>query len=208
MAPTVALVAAAVTAGLFVPPRAARVDSPSLPTGVVWMQASAIAKIDTAGAVADVTIVHGPGPIGPALSSAARGWEFAAALEDAQPVPSSVLVAAIIRPPSFPDIVGFGHTMEGVNRLPDDVAAPIQVQTPPYPPLAVGDGVVVIEIVVDADGAVRSLMIVTPSSGFDSAAEDAARQWKFRPARRNGSAVAGTVLVVFGFVSPGVSAGG
>lgn len=207
MAPSATLVAVTVTAGLFVPPRATRVDTPAIPTGVVWMQALAVAKVDASGRVSEASIVHGPGPIGPALTSAVQGWEFAAALEDSGPVASPVVVAAIIRPPSFPDIVGFGSTMEAVGQLPEEVAAPVHVQAPPYPAMAVGDGVVVIEFVVDPEGDIRSLMVVTPSSGFDASAEEAARQWKFRPARRNGEAVAATAMAVFGFVRPSVTVG-
>jgi TonB family protein len=205
--PVTATLVAVTMAGVFVPPRATRVDTPAIPTGVVWMQALAVGKVDASGRVSEASLVHGPGPIGPALTSAVQGWEFAPALDDTGPVASPVVVAAIIRPPSFPDIVGFGSTMEAASQLPEEVAAPVHVQAPPYPAMAVGDGVVVIEFVVDPEGDIRSLMVVTPSSGFDASAQEAARQWKFRPARRNGETVAATVMAVFGFVSPSVSVG-
>lgn len=189
-------------AGLFSPPRTGRVEAPSLPSGVVWMQGLAVAHVSATGEVARTTIVYAPGAIGPAMTSALAGWKFASALEDGAPVAAPVLIVAIVRPPSFPDVIPFGNTMEGMGRLPRDVPAPVHVETPPYPPLAVGGGVVVVEFSVGADGAIDSAVTLTPSSGFDAVALDAARQWTFRPAERNGERVPGCVYAMFGFVSP------
>jgi TonB family protein len=129
-------------------------------------------------------------------------------LEDNERVDGAVLIAAIVRPPTFPDVIGFGDTMEGAKRVPRDVPAPLHVQAPPYPPLAVGDGVVVVEISVEPDGSVLGVVPLTPASGFDSAALAAAREWTFRPAERDGRAVAGCAYVLFGFVSPALNTPG
>ena len=189
-------------APLFSPPRTGGIGAPALPSGPVWIQGLLVADISAAGEVTKTTIIHAPGPIGPAMASAVAGWPFAAAIEDGARVGAPVLVAAIVRPPSFPDLVGFGAAMEGSSRVPRDVPAPIDVQAPAYPPLAVGNGVVVIEISVDADGKSAMVVPLTPASGFDAAAIEAARQWTFRPAERNGVNVPGCVYVMFGFVSP------
>lgn len=200
-------IAVVLAAGLFSPPRTGRLAAPALPSSPVWMQGLVVARVGAGGEVTETSIVHAPGPIGPAMASAVSGWEFAPALEDDTRVDAPVLLAAIVRPPSFPDVIGFGSTLEGANHLPRDVAAPLRVQAPAYPPLAVGDAVVVVEISVGADGSIVSAVALTPTTGFDSAALDAARQWTFRPAERGGRRVAGCVYVLFGFVSPALNTG-
>jgi TonB family protein len=199
------VLAGMLSATTFSPPRTGRLDALSLPSGSVWLQGLVVVRVSAAGEVTETATVYAPGPIGPAMTSAVTGWEFAPALEDDARVEGAVLIAAIVRPPTFPDVVGFGDTMEGTKRLPKDVPAPIHVQAPPYPPLAVGDGVVVVEISVGADGSILSVVPLTPASGFDSAALDAARQWTFRAAERNGERVAGCAYVLFGFVSPALN---
>ena len=55
-----------------------------------------------------------------------------------------------------------------------------------YPPDASGDQVVVLELVIDADGSVTSVAVIQGEAPFRAAALEAARQWRFAPARRAG----------------------
>ena len=62
-------------------------------------------------------------------------------------------------------------------------------------------GVVILEAVITASGAVDEVRIVrSPSPLFDAAVEDAVRRWRYRPATLNGRAVPVvlTVTVRFG----------
>ncbi|KRG45007.1 hypothetical protein ARC78_04140 [Stenotrophomonas pictorum JCM 9942] len=73
--------------------------------------------------------------------------------------------------------------------------------TPPvYPKAAFENGVsgkVVLRIEVDAEGQPTDVKVETsqPEGVFDTAAVEAARQWKFNPAQKDGQAVAGAVRV-------------
>lgn len=72
--------------------------------------------------------------------------------------------------------------------------------TPPYPPQARRrgmEGMVVIEVDVTADGRVAEAHVQTPSGWalLDQTALDAVRNWRFRPALREGNAVTGKARV-------------
>jgi TonB family protein len=118
------------------------------------------------------------------------------------PVESSVLVAAVYRPP----ILFNGPT---VGELPKDVATgtanaayPISVVAPPYPPRALTSSVVLFEVLVDETGRIRNARAIGSDPGFDNAARDALLQWQFRPSTYRGRPAPSTAYVVFGFSSP------
>jgi TonB family protein len=80
------------------------------------------------------------------------------------------------------------------------IAAPVLIERsePVYPESArqagIG-GIVGLELTVDADGAVSEAKVVRSAGfGLDEAALAAARRFKFRPATRDGKAIASTVL--------------
>ncbi|HEU5073488.1 MAG TPA: TonB family protein, partial [Polyangiaceae bacterium] len=58
-----------------------------------------------------------------------------------------------------------------------------------YPEGATGDQTVVLELVVDARGAVTQVSVIQGEAPFSDVAVDAVRTWRFTPARRNGEAV-------------------
>jgi TonB family protein len=72
----------------------------------------------------------------------------------------------------------------------------------PYPPNALGDGVSVIEVRVGSTGATGDVRVVQSGGGFDGAALDTAKRWRFRAAQRDGSPVVSFVYLVFGFRQP------
>jgi TonB family protein len=85
----------------------------------------------------------------------------------------------------------------GPLRVGGDVKAPTKVkQVPPvYPELARKariQGVVIVEAVIDREGnVVRAKVLRSPGAhfGFDQAAIDAVKQWKFKPGTQNGKPV-------------------
>src|SRR4029077_1796736 len=94
----------------------------------------------------------------------------------------------------------------GAGELPQDVAAPSTglafptvVVTPRHPPAALGSGVVTLEAHVDAAGAVTDAVLIHSAPGFDEIAQEAVRNWHFRPARVQGTPCATLVYVVVGF---------
>jgi hypothetical protein len=83
-----------------------------------------------------------------------------------------------------------------------------QAVTPPraldttfgYPPGAVGDATVVVEVTIDVGGAVAAVGAVDGPEPFASAARRAAAAWTFAPATREGRAVKARVRVEVHFV--------
>ncbi|HXH94069.1 MAG TPA: TonB family protein, partial [Thermoanaerobaculia bacterium] len=80
-------------------------------------------------------------------------------------------------------------------RVGGDVKPPVIINRvePIYPALAKASrisGVVILEVVIDHTGVVKDARIVKPLPfGLDQAALDAVKQWTFRPATLNGTAV-------------------
>jgi protein TonB len=85
---------------------------------------------------------------------------------------------------------------------PSDFPAPLRIVGPVYPPNAIGAGIVLVEALVGTDGVVQTAQVRGRPSGFDASALAAARSWRFRPARRDGQAVAVYAYVIFGFTQP------
>lgn len=126
-------------------------------------------------------------------------WSFEPARDGGLPVESHVLIAACYRPAAL---------AAGPDSQPPSVAAspvvpsPTTMVPPAYPPRALGDGVVIVELRIDATGTVTGARVVQSASGFDQAALDAARKWRFRPAQRAGAPVPAYVYLIFGFRQP------
>jgi Gram-negative bacterial TonB protein C-terminal/TonB-dependent Receptor Plug Domain len=69
----------------------------------------------------------------------------------------------------------------------------------PYPEGASGDATVVLELVIDTEGRVRSTAVVEGREPFASAARDAASAWRFSPGSRDGRPVATKIRYQLGF---------
>lgn len=67
------------------------------------------------------------------------------------------------------------------------------VTDPRYPPRGEGQSVVVLILVIDVDGSVRSAEVASGAEPFASAAREATRGWLFTPATRAGEPVAAKV---------------
>lgn len=81
----------------------------------------------------------------------------------------------------------------------DEQPAPVKQVNPSYPGEARDqniEGTVFVKVLVDRDGTVRRAEIAkSDNSLFDQASLDAIKQWEFRPAMKNGEAVAAWVTV-------------
>lgn len=146
--------------------------------------------------------------------AAAKAWKFQAAQKDGAPV--RMVAAMVVTFRTAPARIGgpgpllYGQAVvEGVD---DDFAqgapmfapgmAPARVRKqvqPVYPREALREKLplirVQIEAVVTADGTIGDARVIqTADSRFDQAAVDAARQWQFDPATRDGRPVASRVI--------------
>ncbi len=73
---------------------------------------------------------------------------------------------------------------------------------PVYPPLAQAarrEGVVILDVLIDADGSVARVTVLRSVPLLDDAAVAAVRQWKFTPTRLNGQAVPIVMTVTVSF---------
>lgn len=73
----------------------------------------------------------------------------------------------------------------------------------PYPSGATGDAEVTLELVVENDGTISSVVVVEGDEPFARAAREAAASWRFLPARRDGVAIRARMRARVGFHPPG-----
>jgi len=196
----------------YTPARYAGGPLPPLPTMAVGGgQAVIELSIRADGSVQSIKPVRATPPFTEGLADAVVGWRFTPAVEDAigadgkpegpKPVASKVIVASLFRAPTLltPTL---GEQPKNVGAASADVAYPTSTQEPQFPPKALFGGVVLIEVLVDATGRASDARVIGSAPPFDQPALEAARLWRFRPARIKGRAAASYAYLVFGFPQP------
>jgi protein TonB len=86
----------------------------------------------------------------------------------------------------------------GVVRPPEKV----HHVNPVYPPIALSarvKGIVILEALIGEDGRVRDVRVLRSTPLLDRAAEDAVKQWRFRPPLLNDQPVAVLMTVTVSF---------
>jgi TonB family protein len=193
--------------GAFTPPSLQDARLGPVPFGA---RAAGLVALDVGvserGTVADVTVVKAVEPFSEGLARDIHGWRFEPAAEDGRAVASRVLVAALVRPAAllFP---APGAPPPPPAGAPEGMPYPESVVVPPYPPNALGDAAVVVEVEVTAEGRAASAHVVGEPGAFDEPALEAAHGWRFRPARRAGADVPARCYLVFVFRAPGTTPG-
>jgi Gram-negative bacterial TonB protein C-terminal len=172
------------------------------PTAVGWLEETVDLAVDAKGVVCDIATLRGTTPSPKLLGPVAATWRFRPASEARRPVSSHVLVAALFRPPQLYDGPTLGTRPGDLAPVSAEIPYPRVTHRPRYPPLAVGDAAVLVEVLVGADGQVRDAAIVAGAAGFNDEALSTAWQWVFRPARHNGKLVPEYAYLVFGFRQP------
>jgi TonB family protein len=87
-----------------------------------------------------------------------------------------------------------------------EVVPPQPIETPPAvaPSGATGGAIVGLAVTVGVDGTVKEAVVdASGGPGFDAAAIEAVKRWRFRPAMRNGVPFAARVRIPFRFVPEG-----
>ena len=157
--------------------------------------------VDSRGSVTDIRDLVDVEPFTEVLRSSASRWTFNPARGGNQRVDSHVLVAGVFRPAMLmfprPDVP------KKVDAQPsDDLPFPTSVEVPNYPPNAIGSEYVLVEVEVGDSGSVMSAKTIGESTGFDSAALQAARAWTFSAGSHEGRPASGFVYIVFAFRQP------
>jgi TonB family protein len=116
-----------------------------------------------------------------------------------QAVAAPILVLGFFRPPATafaaPDAPRYKDAV-----APEELPWPTSVAVPPYPPNALGNGMVVLEADVSERGTVTRTRVLSRAGPFDAAAGDALAKWAFRPARYKGREVQTRAFFVFSFM--------
>ncbi|MFN7977470.1 MAG: TonB family protein [Vicinamibacterales bacterium] len=168
------------------------------------------------GGVSGVKAFRTTPPFTDTLSTAVRGWRFAPAQDAAPPeagkpidpatkraTASKVLVVGVFRPPSIYQGSNAGEPPKNTGAPSDEVAAPASGPAmPDYPPQALFNGVVLVELGLQPDGSVASAKVIRGAAPFDALALASARSMSFRPPRVHGQNVATNVYVAVGFRQP------
>jgi len=170
-------------------------------------------SVDTAGAVTAIKPLRETATFTERMVQTVRTWHFTPAEADVpaarrkpggpatESVPSAVLVAGVFRRPSVIGVT-LGEPIKDVAAASNDVPFPTSLVTPPFPPGTMSPGVVLVEVRIDASGAVTNANVRVPSPGFDAVALETARQWTFRAARPAGMSAPAVAYIVFGFPVP------
>ena len=196
----VLLAANAAAQGNWTPPRLVSAQMDPAPWNVQSGGIAACdAQLDAQGGVTSSDVVQDVPPYGAPLCDAARAWRFDPARVGGQAVPSRALVLGFFRPPATafaaPDAPRYKTT-----TAPAEIPWPTSVAVPPYPPNALGSGMVVLEADVSDHGLVTHTRVLSSPGAFDLAASESLAKWAFRPARYKGREVAARAFFVMSFV--------
>lgn len=168
------------------------------------------------GGVSGVTAFRSTPPFTESMTAAVRGWRFTPAQDAAVPeagkpidpatrraIASKVLVVGVFRPPSLFMGANAGEAPKNTGTPSTAVPAPSTGPAmPEYPPQALFNGVVLVELSLRADGGVAGARVVRGAAPFDALALKAARSMSFRPPRVLGQNAAANVYVAVGFRQP------
>jgi TonB family protein len=167
-------------------------------------------SIDSRGAVAQVDRVRVTPPYADLVADSTAEWRFEPAIVTfegrATAVAGSVLVIAVFRPASFYSAPAPGVAPQVLGAPSPRVPRVESIAMPAYPPTATGDGIVLVEIEMSRRAEPRNYRIVGPTSGFDAAALDAVRTWRFGAPQPPDVPDPLFVYAVVGFRSPLTSA--
>lgn len=206
LAPLVALVTLVTLAAeqRFAPAHLRSGGAPGLSSELTvgWEEALLEVAVDRTGSPVDLKPLRGTVPFVDLARDVVARWRFEPATADGQPTQSSVLVAAVFRPRTLFNNPTLGEPSRQFGEPSEAAPFPTSVVPASYPPMARGDGVVLVEVLVSPNGAVTQAKVIGSAAGFDQAALAAARQWAFRPARRRGARIPTIAYLVFGFRSP------
>jgi TonB family protein len=71
-----------------------------------------------------------------------------------------------------------------------------------YPPMSVGFGTVVLEVTIDASGAIENVKVIKDIKSLTPEAVKCVKKWKFKPAELDGKPERATIAVAFTFNNP------
>jgi TonB family protein len=199
----------------FVPARYQAGTIPPLPAlAVGGGQVLLELAINRDGRVAAITPLRTTPPFTQFMADAVRDWRFSPAKEIVRQksergderelqvsVETKVLVAGVFRRPAI-NAPTLGEPPRDTAAPSTELAFPITMTEPPFPPQAFNSGVVLVQARVERDGRISGAEIIGSAPPFDDAVRTALREWTFRPAILHAVPTPTFVYLVFGFPLP------
>jgi TonB family protein len=169
--------------------------------------------VDLDGRVAGIKVLRASPPLTMLVTTVVGSWRFEPSRRTIESVTESVrfavatprisrvFVGAVFRSPTTSAPTLGREPAEGDPADPE-TPVPTAIATPPYPLSAFAGGVVLTEVRVETDGRVSDVCVLESTPPFDTAAMEAARRFRFRPAVVDGRAVPSFAYLLFGFPAP------
>lgn len=164
-------------------------------------------SIGMRGEVKKITALVDIPPFTAAAEQSLKGWKFAAATQNGRAEDSEMLVAFAFRHAVYlenpPALNGVFPSKESEGGRSDFIAPSILYATyAGYPASTVAYGAIVVQTNVKADGSTGEVSILRDlPGGFAPMAIEAAKQWRFQSALRDGQGVPSKVAIAFVFSS-------
>ena len=193
----------------FSPPRLVRGNLPGMSAANVVGGGEVLieATVDRDGRLTRPVVLRTTPPFSSMILDAVEDWRLTPAHavgDDGTdgPVESSVLIAAVYRPPTLFNGPVLGDPPTDLATASANVVYPLKIVAPPFPSRALMGSVVLFEVMLDQTGTITEARAIGSDLGFDSAAREALLQWKFRPSRYRDRPAPATAYVIFGFSPP------
>ncbi len=185
----------------FVPARFSNGTAPALAPlarngGLVGLEL----QIAPSGIVQDAMVIDDSPPFTEEMRKVIRLWKFEPASDGGAPASGRVAVLGLFRAPTL--LGGTPPPPKRVSSPSAEIPYPTSTATPAFPPQTLYEGVVMLEVEVDENGAVSHVEALGQAEGFAAVAVEAARQFRFQPAKRDGHPVRSYAVLIFGFPQP------
>ena len=182
-----------------VTPRFASGKPPALPPlapngGLVGLEL----RIAPSGIVRDAIVIDDSPPFTEEMRKVVRLWKFEP--PSSEGALARVAVVGVFRAPTL--LGGAPPPPKRVSSPSAEIPYPLSTTTPAYPPQALSSDVVMLEVEVDEKGAVAEVEILSQGEGFAAVAVEAARQFRFQAAKRDGRPLRSYAIFIFGFPQP------
>jgi outer membrane biosynthesis protein TonB len=197
----------------FTPPRLLKAELPALPAPTIAGGGEVLieAIVDRAGMLTRPIVLRGTPPYTNMVLEAVASWRFDAArvrgldgVNVDTTVEMPVAIAAMYRPPVLMNTPTIGEPPKDWSKPSGDIAYPLSIEMPNYPPQARDGGVVLLEVVLNEAGTITDTRGIASTGGFESASREALAKWRFRGGSYRARPVPTTAYVLFGFRAPNV----
>ncbi len=163
-------------------------------------------RVNSLGGVEEVVRIGGPPTLAPTAVAAVKRWKYMPYMRDGEPISVVTTVqlnfslegnessGVVAEPPPSEDSSPPRISLPRRIRVSSGVSQGLLEKkvAPEYPPDARDariQGTVVLHVVVDKEGNVSSLELVSGDPALAAAAMEAVRRWKYRPYLLNGQAI-------------------